>query len=111
MSGSEEYLFVYGTLLDASLRQWIFGRVPPDRADRLPGYEKLERSVADAYPEVRSCADPGAGVDGLCLELSAAELARADAYETSLYYREKRELASGTSAWVYLAAAGKSPGE
>ncbi len=109
MSGAREQLFVYGTLLDASLRQWIFGRIPEDQADRLPGFEKLERSVADAYPEVKRSEDPKAYVDGLCLDLSEDELARADAYETSLYYREKLELASGTIAWVYLSAAGKNP--
>ncbi|MDG1571189.1 gamma-glutamylcyclotransferase [Robiginitalea sp. M366] len=97
-------LFVYGTLLEADVCQWVFGRQPEGKPDVLPGHVKKERSVAGRYPEVCPTDQPGQGVSGRCLELSPEDLQRADAYETALYYRAERTLASGSRAWVYLAA-------
>lgn len=101
-------LFVYGTLLDPQVQQLVFGRRLQGRPDRLPGFEKRERSVSGRYPEV--CPDPaGKGfVEGQCLEVDAADLNRADAYETTLYHRVLVRLASGCQAWVYQASPPKS---
>ena len=97
-------LFVYGTLLDPQVQQLVFGRHIQGRPDRLPGFEKRERSVAGRYPEVCPDASGSAFVEGQCLEVDAVDLHRADAYETTLYYREVVRLASGKQAWVYRAA-------
>lgn len=104
MKPGVEYLFVYGTLLEADVCQWVFGRQPEGKPDILPGHIKKERSVAGRYAEVCRSDQPGPGVRGKCLEISPEDLQRADAYETALYYREERTLASGLRAWVYLAA-------
>lgn len=97
-------LFVYGTLLDPQVQHLVFGRLVPGQPDSLPGFLKRERSVEGRYPEV--VPDPGGGsrVSGQCLVLEPPELARADVYETSLYYRKLVVLESGTRAWVYLAS-------
>ena len=100
-------LFVYGTLLDPQVQQMVFGRPVPGHPDRLPGFVRRERSVAGRYAEVVRDPAKEAGVSGQRLVLDGPELARADVYETSLYYRELVELASGLKAWVYLAARGK----
>lgn len=101
-------LFVYGTLLDPQVQQLVFGRQMPGLPDRLPGFVKRERSVAGRYPEV--CPDDSgmATVDGLCLEVDPTDLNRADAYETTLYYRTVVRLASGRQAWVYRATPNKT---
>lgn len=100
-------LFVYGTLLDPQVQQMVFGQEVPGQPDRLPGYEKRERSVAGRYPEVLPAAREGAFVEGRRLEVGASGLRRADAYETTLYYRRLVQLESGARAWVYLASASK----
>ena len=97
-------LFVYGTLLDPQVQQMVFGQEVAGQPDRLPGYEKRERSVAGRYPEIVPVAQEGALVQGQRLELGAAGLRRADAYETTMYYRKLVELESGARAWVYLAS-------
>lgn len=104
MGFGSPFLFVYGTLLDDALRHWVFGHPVPGQPDALPGYRKLEASVAGRYPEVRPCREKGGSVAGLCLEVTPEDLQRADAYETALYIREVLPLASGKTAWVYLAA-------
>lgn len=104
-----EYLFVYGTLLEADLRRWVFGHQPTCHPDRLPGFCKFEQSVAGKYPEVRPCNGDENSVEGLCLEVGPADLRQADAYETSLYKRELLPLESGRTAWVYIAAQTKLP--
>lgn len=101
-------LFVYGTLLDPQVQQLVFGRQMQGRPDRLPGFVKREQSVAGRYPEVCPDHSGNAAVDGLCLEVDATDLHRADAYETTLYYRQVVVLASGRQAWVYRATPNKT---
>ena len=96
-----EYLFAYGTLCDPQVQSYVFGRTLAGQADRLAGYLVKERAVLDRYPAIWEMND-GSFVQGTCYRLSAIELKKADAYETSLYYREELELASGIKAWVYL---------
>lgn len=96
-------LFVYGTLLDPQVQQLVFGRLVPGQPDSLPGFAMRERSVAGRYAEVLPDPATDARVCGQRLELEAPELARADVYETSLYYRELVVLESGRRAWVYRA--------
>ena len=100
-------LFVYGTLLDPQVQQMVFGRLVPGQPDSLQGFAIRERSVAGRYAEVFPDPAREARVSGQRLELEAPELARADVYETSLYYRELVVLESGIRAWVYRAARDK----
>lgn len=108
MDPETHLLFVYGTLLDPQVQQLVFGRQMQGQPDLLPGFTKRERSVAGRYPEV--CPDDSgmAEVEGLCLAVDATDLNRADAYETTLYYREVVLLASGKKAWVYRASQNKT---
>jgi hypothetical protein len=50
---------------------------------------------------------PGGDTDhvpGMVFEVTAAELAAADAYEVADYKRVAARLASGATAWVYVKA-------
>ncbi len=107
-------LFSYGTLQLASVQQAQFGRLLIGRADALPGYACTRVEITDPHvlaasgerfhPIVAPSDNPDDAVDGMVLELSAAELAAADAYEVDDYVREEVTLRSGARAWVYVRA-------
>jgi gamma-glutamylcyclotransferase (GGCT)/AIG2-like uncharacterized protein YtfP len=105
-------LFSYGTLRRPEVQTALFGREVPTVEDSLPGYrlewlliadpEVIATSGTDRHPILR----PGAASDsvhGVRLELSSAELERADDYEVDDYVRASLVLASGVHAWVYVA--------
>ncbi|MFT4226781.1 gamma-glutamylcyclotransferase family protein [Micropruina sp.] len=106
-------VFSYGTLRQENVQRALFGRPVVTVADALPGYrldwltitdpEVIATSGSDRHPILR----PGSATDvvpGAYLELDDHELAQADAYEVDDYVRTAVTLASGTPAWVYLAA-------
>ena len=96
-----EYLFAYGTLCDPDVQVYVFGRTLSGHTDTLTGYYLREKAVLDRYPAIWE-GQAGSAVPGMRYILSAIELKKADAYETSLYFRREIELASGKKAWVYL---------
>jgi gamma-glutamylcyclotransferase (GGCT)/AIG2-like uncharacterized protein YtfP len=106
-------LFSYGTLRQPEVQTALFGRSVPTVEDALPGYrldwllitdpDVIATSGSDRHPILRPGED-GDAVPGVRLELSDAELAQADAYEVDDYVRAPVTLASGTDAWVYVAA-------
>lgn len=96
-----ENLFIYGTLLDARLRQHVVGRAVPGTPDELPGYGLSMVCLGHThYPNI--VANPDAQVSGLRIALNAWELASVDAYETDAYLRVRVTLCSGQQAWAYL---------
>ena len=110
-----ESLFAYGTLQDPGVQRRLFGRVFAGTADALPGYRldwlgaRDPAAVATSgivrHPIVHATGAAADRVPGLRLQLSAAELAHADAYEGDDYRRVRVTLASGAPAWVYAAPA------
>ncbi len=104
-------LFAYGTLLDAAVQQRLFGRQLDGIADALIGVVRTTLSVTDgdtrgSWPDLASTGRAGDVVLGQVLSLSDAELAAADAYETTAYTRAVVTLVSGTRAWVYRGVRG-----
>jgi gamma-glutamylcyclotransferase (GGCT)/AIG2-like uncharacterized protein YtfP len=115
MSGSETvYLFSYGTLRQSDVQMSTFGRLLNGKNDAMPGYEQTMVGITDPeviqksgkrfHPIVHASVDPAARVAGQVFEITAAELAAADAYEVSDYKRVLVRLTSGISAWVYVKA-------
>lgn len=105
-------LFSYGTLQQEPTQRETFGRRLEGRRDELRGYCKLQVPVRDAAvvrahgltetDTVAFTGNDGDVVSGTVLEVTDAELARSDAYETPFDYdRVQVTLASGTMAWVY----------
>ncbi len=103
----------FGTLLHAPLFEVVAGRSLDGRPVHLPG-ETVMEAADGAYPVLV----PGAGVDGLLVELDDAALARIDFYEacfeyvrhsvdvfvdgepvTTQVWRPKGASTAGTSAW------------
>lgn len=107
-----ELLFSYGTLQLEAVQLRTFGRRLIGRPDRLPGYRKELLEITDPavvgasgkthHPIVVHSGESADGVDGVVFEVTAEELARADAYEVTDYRRDRVMLASGLQAWAYL---------
>lgn len=96
-------LFVYGTLMDASVQSAVLGRAVPGEADALDGFASgWLTQGGERYPAVRR--EAGARTNGLVLSLTPDELAAADAYEGEGYHRRPVRLASGLDAFVYEAS-------
>lgn len=104
MSRPPRLLFVYGTLLFPEVLTALLGRCPPARPARLHGHRRLALRGRD-YPAL--VAAEGHTVEGMLLAVTAAELARLDAYEAEEYRRVAVRVEDGAgaapvAAWVYL---------
>ena len=91
----------------------IFGRLIEGEDDVLPGYtvdyaeiedpRVVDVSGATVHPVVRPTGNPLDKVVGKVLAVTDDELEAADEYEVAPYRRASVVLASGRSAWVYVA--------
>jgi len=96
------------------VQQALFGRQLDGHADALLGFDLVEVEVHDpevldaSGVEIHAALVPARGasapIAGVVFELTPAELAAADAYETENYRRVEATLASGQRAWVYVKA-------
>jgi hypothetical protein len=106
-------LFSYGTLRDPAVQKSVFGRELSGRDDRIVGFRVERLEITD--PEVLAVSGEAChpilvrtGVDaetvaGSAFEVTEAELLLADGYEVDDYHRVTAALASGDTAWVYVA--------
>ena len=106
-------LFSYGTLQQEKVQRSTFGRRLDGQRDTLTGYERSEVKIDDPevvarlgmthHANVIHTGRVDSGVSGMALEVTDAELARADGYEAPFRYaRVAARLASGREAWVYV---------
>lgn len=110
---TEHRVFSYGTLRQPEVQRALYGREVATTPDALPGYRLdwlqitdaavIATSGSDRHPILRA-GDATDAVPGAFLQLSEPELAATDAYEVADYARTEVTLASGVTAWVYLAA-------
>ena len=109
-----EKLFSYGTLKLEAVQLSTFDRRLMSAPDRLKSYrlekvkitdrEVLLKSGKTHHPIIRFTGNDTDEVKGFVFDISHAELLQADAYEVDDYKRICVQLASGVSAWVYVAA-------
>ncbi|MFT3727026.1 MAG: gamma-glutamylcyclotransferase family protein [Terricaulis sp.] len=112
MSEGAGRLFSYGTLQLPEVQQATFGRLLCGAPDALVGFAQEMMEITDRdvlatsgqrfHPIVKRRSNPAHRVDGMVFEITAAELASADAYEVDDYERVEAQLASGLKAWVYV---------
>lgn len=105
-------LFSYGTLQTETAQIATFGRGLSSQPDVLAGYRLKMTQIDDedfvalsGTAHHRTLQYTGLAsdrVEGSVLKMTDSELEQADAYEPSGYRRVLIELASGTSAWVYI---------
>jgi gamma-glutamylcyclotransferase (GGCT)/AIG2-like uncharacterized protein YtfP len=106
-------LFSYGTLRQAEVQLATFGRRLDGAEDVLPGYrldvltisnpEVVGVSGIEQHPVATPTGSQSDRVPGMVFEVTAEELASADAYEDADYRRIQVTLASGLQAWLYVA--------
>jgi hypothetical protein len=109
-----QLLFTYGTLRQADVQLDTFGRLLDGEDDALPGYtvdyaeiedtRVVDLSGLSVHPIVRETGNPLDKIVGTAVQVTEDELDAADEYEVALYRRIPVVLASGRSAWVYVAA-------
>ncbi len=110
-----ERLFSYGTLQLENVQRETFGRLLKGAPDALVGFKQefveitdpdvLAKSGERFHPIVLRSGDSADRVPGTVFEITPAELAAADEYEVSDYERVEAQLASGSTAWVYVKCA------
>lgn len=111
---AEVLLLSYGTLQDPAVQKANFGRLLQGTADSLVGFVRGEIEITDPeviaesglthHPILRPGGDPADMIDGTVFRITEDELAAADVYEADDYRRIEVQLASGLTAWVYIAA-------
>ncbi|MET0898651.1 MAG: gamma-glutamylcyclotransferase family protein [Mycobacterium sp.] len=109
-----ELLFSYGTLRQRDVQLAVFGRELSGRPDAIVGFDLdhvtitdpqvITTSGSDRHPILRPSTRADAAIEGTALEVDAADLAAADAYEVDDYRRMEVPLRSGGWAWVYVFA-------
>jgi gamma-glutamylcyclotransferase (GGCT)/AIG2-like uncharacterized protein YtfP len=105
-------LFSYGTLRQREVQLANYGRQLEGSPDALPGYRLAEVLIDDphvvtvsgkaVHTIARATGDPADRIGGMVFELTPAELASTDGYETSAYTRIEVTLESGRKAFVYV---------
>jgi gamma-glutamylcyclotransferase (GGCT)/AIG2-like uncharacterized protein YtfP len=105
-------LFSYGTLRQSEVQLATYGRLLDATPDALIGY-RLERVLIEdphvvqlsgkaVHTIARESGDPADRIPGMLFELTEAELASTDAYESAAYARITVTLESGRVAFVYV---------
>jgi len=107
-------LFSYGTLRQREVQLATYGHTLEGEPDALAGYRLASLDIDDpavvkisgraVHMIARATGDPADRVTGMLFQLTPAELAATDAYETSAYARIEVTLESGTIAWAYVEA-------
>jgi gamma-glutamylcyclotransferase (GGCT)/AIG2-like uncharacterized protein YtfP len=107
-------LFSYGTLQEDEVQLATFGRLLKGDADQLLGFEPSVVPIDDLtivasgrthHANATFTGRPDSRVTGTAFEITDAELAAADRYETpAAYARVAGTLGSGRTAWVYVHA-------
>ncbi|OII14667.1 hypothetical protein BIU96_10535 [Curtobacterium sp. MCBA15_008] len=114
MPGQTQRVFSYGTLRQPLVQESLFGGHVPTEPDALPGWrlewvtitdpEVIRTSGSDRHPILRR-GSAGDVVEGSVLALGYEwQLGAVDRYEVADYQRIRVTLASGWTAWVYVAA-------
>jgi len=106
-------LFSYGSLQQEEVQISTFGRKLAGEKDLLIGYEPSLVKIADPelakrlkklhHDNVSKTGDDWSNVQGTVFEVTDAELAQSDAFESQFgYTRVSVGLASEKEAWVYV---------
>lgn len=98
----KSYLFVYGTLTDAQMREKILGYHAPLHPAGLSGFRMSAiRLAGKEYPILIEDAECGEMVQGGYFMLNPEDLHKIDTYESVAYRRKRVKLENGIYAWVY----------
>ncbi|GAA3776088.1 gamma-glutamylcyclotransferase family protein [Flavobacterium ginsengiterrae] len=102
-----EQLFSYGTLRSKEIQMRLFNKILNGTADQLLGYKlkslKIEEEFGMAdYVVVVASENPSDIIHGVVFNVTNADLAKVDLFESNAYRRVQVTLQSGITAWVYI---------
>ena len=106
-------LFSYGTLQNEDVQVSTFGRKLAGEKDLITGYEPSLLLIPDPevaarlkrthHDNISRTGDDWSNVQGTVFEVTDAELAQADTFESQFAYKRVHViLASGKDAWVFV---------
>ena len=106
-------LFSYGTLQHEDVQLKTFGRKLKGEKDMLLGYEPslvriddpsiVARLAKTHHDNAKYTGDDDSRIIGMVFELTDAEIAQADQFESEFgYVRVEATLGSGERAWVFV---------
>ena len=111
---ADQLLFSYWTLQNPDVQLDTFGRILDSEDDVLPGFKVDYAETEDpeavdvfghsAHPILRSTGNALDKVVGKVLWVTEDEIDAADEYEVVVFRRASVVLASGRTAWVYVAS-------
>ncbi len=102
-----EQLFSYGTLRSKQIQMQVFNRLLTGTADQLLSYKlkslqiEEEFGMADYVVAVPSEIHSDI-IHGVVFNITEAELAKVDIFESNAYKRVQVKLKSGIVAWIYI---------
>lgn len=101
-----EQFFSYGTLRSKEIQMRVFNRRLTGAPDQLLGYKlkdlKIEEEFGiEDYHVAIASENPSDKIDGILFNISNADLAKIDLFESNAYKRIQVTLKSGTVAWIY----------
>ncbi|WDF62397.1 gamma-glutamylcyclotransferase family protein [Flavobacterium sp. KACC 22763] len=101
-----EKLFSYGTLRSKQVQMQIFKKVLVGTPDQLLGYKLKSLQIEEEFgmaDYVVAIASENAeeNIHGVVFNVTSADLAKVDLFESNSYRRVQVKLQSGTVAWVY----------
>ncbi|WP_264553877.1 gamma-glutamylcyclotransferase family protein [Flavobacterium sp. N2038] len=102
-----EKLFSYGTLRSKEVQMRLFKKVLTGTPDQLLGYKlkslKIEEEFGMAdYVVVVPSENSSDIIHGVVFNVSNADLAKVDLFESNAYRRLQVKLQSGETAWIYM---------
>ena len=102
-----EQLFSYGTLQSKEIQMQVFNKLLTGTPDQLTGYKLKDLQIEEEfgiedYFVATPSDNPSDAVDGIVYNISSADLAKADQFESNAYKRVQITLKSGVVAWIYL---------
>ncbi|WP_163408297.1 gamma-glutamylcyclotransferase family protein [Flavobacterium ajazii] len=102
-----EQLFSYGTLQSKEIQMQVFNKVLTGTPDQLTGYKLKDLQIEEEfgiedYFVATPSENPSDAVDGIVYNISSADLAKADQFESNAYKRVQITLKSGIVAWIYI---------
>lgn len=92
-------IFVYGTLLDDSLRKRILGKEIKGKADILEDYVLDTHSVLTSYPII--VRQSKGSVSGKYFDVDMEDIKKLDSYESEFYKKIEVKLKSGVDSLTY----------
>ncbi|CAD0004423.1 MULTISPECIES: gamma-glutamylcyclotransferase family protein [Flavobacterium] len=102
-----EQIFSYGTLQSKEIQMQVFNKLLTGTPDQLTGYKLKDLQIEEEfgiedYFVATPSENPSDAVDGIVYNISSADLAKADQFESNAYKRVEITLKSGTVAWIYI---------